>query len=157
MPFSQKCSIRSSCARTMTSGPDLEAKTRFSPRSILDDSFLGEGVALWRGVVGSCPGCPEGGGGRGGGGWWRGLHPVLSHLPFQGKGLKTLVFTGQTLGPGTFPMISLVPGPACPVPASCRRPSCCDRQGPILKSPSESDTQVIPCPKFEPSEPNFGQ
>ena len=28
----------------MTSDPDLEAKTRFSPRSILDDSFLGEGV-----------------------------------------------------------------------------------------------------------------
>ena len=53
----------------MTSDPDLEAKTRFSPRSILDDSFLGEGVVLWRGVVGSCPGCPE----RGGGGWW---HPA---------------------------------------------------------------------------------
>jgi len=66
MPFSQKCSIRSSCARTMISDPDLEAKTRFSPRSILDDSFLGEGVALWRGVVGPCPGCPEGGKG------WRG-------------------------------------------------------------------------------------
>ena len=51
----------------MTSDPDLEAKTRFSPRSILDDSFLGEGVVLWRGVVGSCPGCPEEGGEGGGG------------------------------------------------------------------------------------------
>jgi hypothetical protein len=38
---------------------------RLSPRSILDDSFLGEGVALWRGVVGFCPGCPEKGGGKG--------------------------------------------------------------------------------------------
>ena len=143
MPFSQKCFIRSSCARTMISDPDLEAKTRFSPWSILDDSFLGEGVALGRGVVGSCPGCPEGGGGRGGGGWWRGLHPVLSHLPFQGKGLRTLVFTGQSLGPGFSLMISLVPRPACPVPASCRCPSCCNRQGPILKSPSESDTASL--------------
>jgi hypothetical protein len=140
MPFSQKCFIRSSCARTMTSDPDLEAKTRFSPRSILDDSFLGEGVALWRGVVGSCPGCPEGG--ERVEGWWRGLHPVLSHLPFQGKGLRALVLTGQTLGPGLSLVISLVPGPACPVPASCRCPSCCNRQGPIPKSPSESDTQM---------------
>ena len=24
--------------------------------------FLGKGSALWRGVVGLCPGCPEGGG-----------------------------------------------------------------------------------------------
>ncbi len=50
----------------MTSDPDLEAKMRLSLRSILDDSFLGEEVALWRVVVGSCPGCPEGGGGGGG-------------------------------------------------------------------------------------------
>ena len=124
----------------MTSDPDLEAKTRFSPRSILDDSFLGEGVALWRGGSGFLPRLPRRWVGGGGKGKWGGLLPVPSHLPFQGKGLKTLVFTGQTLGPGTFPMISLVPGPACPVPASCRRPSRCDRQGPILKSPSESDT-----------------
>jgi len=51
----------------MTSDPDLEAKTRLSPRPILDDSFLGKGVALWRGVVGSCPDCPKVGGGGGGG------------------------------------------------------------------------------------------
>ena len=48
----------------MTSDPDLEAKMRFSPRSILDDSFLGKGVALWKGVVGSCPDCPKRGGGE---------------------------------------------------------------------------------------------
>jgi hypothetical protein len=30
---------------------------------------LGEGYALWRGVVGLCPGCPDGGGERGGGGY----------------------------------------------------------------------------------------
>jgi hypothetical protein len=122
----------------MISDPDLEAKTRFSPRSILDDSFLGEEVALWRGVVGSCPGCPEGG--KGVEGWWRGLHPVPSHVPFQGKWLRTLVFTGQSLGPGSPLMIPLVPGPAYPVLASCRCPCRCNRQGPILKSPSESDT-----------------
>ncbi len=115
----------------MISDPDLEAKTRFSPRSVVDDSFLGAGVALWRG------------GGEGVEGWWRGLHPVPSHLPFQGKGLRTLVFTGQSLGPGSPLMIPLVPGPACPVPASCRCPSRCNRQGPILKSPSESDTGTL--------------
>ena len=49
----------------MTSDLDLEAKTRFSPRSISDDSFLGKGVALWRGEVGSCPDCPKVGGGGG--------------------------------------------------------------------------------------------
>jgi len=126
MPFSQNCFIRSSCARIMTSDPDLEAKTRFSPRSILDDSFLGKGVALWRGVVGPCPGCPEGGEG------WRGLHPVPSHLPFLEKGLRTLVLTGHSLGPGSSSlMIPLVPGPPCPVLASCRRPNRCSRQGPI--------------------------
>jgi hypothetical protein len=26
--------------------------------------FLGEGYALWRGVVGLCPACPDGGGGE---------------------------------------------------------------------------------------------
>ena len=138
MSFSQKFFIRSSCARTMTSDPDLEAKKRFSPRSILDDSFLGEGVALWRGVVGPSPGCPEGGGK-----WWRGLHPVPSHLPFLGKGLRTLVLTGHSLGPGSSLIIPLVPGPPCPVLASCRCPSRCNRQGPIHKSPSESDTQGL--------------
>ena len=51
----------------MTFDSDLEAKMRFSPRSILDGSFPGEGVSLWRGVVGLCPGCPEGGGMGGGG------------------------------------------------------------------------------------------
>jgi hypothetical protein len=52
----------------MTSDPDLEAKTRLSQRPILDDSFLGKGVALWRGEVGSCPDCPKVGGGGGGAG-----------------------------------------------------------------------------------------
>jgi hypothetical protein len=44
------------------------------------------------------------------------------------------------LGPILSLMISLDPGPPCPVLASCRRPGRCDRQGPINKSPSESDT-----------------
>jgi hypothetical protein len=49
----------------MTSDSDLEAKTRFSPRSILDDSFLGEGVTLWRGVPAQA--ALKGGGGVEGG------------------------------------------------------------------------------------------
>ncbi len=61
MPFSHKCSIRSSCVRNVTSDPDLEAKVRFSPRLVLDGSFLGEGVCPVEGVVGPCPGFPEGG------------------------------------------------------------------------------------------------
>ena len=52
----------------MTSDVDLEAKTRFSPRSILDDSFLGKGVALRRGGSGFLPRLPRRWVGRGGGG-----------------------------------------------------------------------------------------
>ncbi len=64
----------------MTFDPDLEAKMRFSPRSILDGSFPGEGVSLWRGVLGLCPGCPEGGEG------WRGLVvPSICHLSWGGQ------------------------------------------------------------------------
>jgi hypothetical protein len=68
----------------MTSDPDLEAKTRFSPRSISDDSFLGKGVALWRGGSWFLPRLPmEGGGG------WRGLvAPCICHL--GGAGYKVL-------------------------------------------------------------------
>ena len=65
MPFGQKCFIRSSCARSMTSDPDLEAKTRFSPRSISDDSFLGEGGVSVEGGSGFLPRLPKGGWGGG--------------------------------------------------------------------------------------------
>ena len=48
--------------------------------------FLGKGVALWRGEVGSCPDCPKvgggGGGGKGGGGWW---HPASVTCLGEGK------------------------------------------------------------------------
>jgi hypothetical protein len=46
--------------------------------------FLGKGYALWRGVVGPCPGFPEGGEGG------RGLHPVPCHLSFPGKRVGNL-------------------------------------------------------------------
>ncbi len=36
VPFSQKYSPRSSCVRTMTSDPDLEAEVRFPPRLVPD-------------------------------------------------------------------------------------------------------------------------
>jgi hypothetical protein len=72
----------------MTSDPDLEAKTRLSPRSILDDSFLGKGVALWRGVVGSYPGCPEGGWGGGGGGEGGAGGTSICHLPRGGQVIR---------------------------------------------------------------------
>ena len=52
----------------MTSDPDLEAEVRFHRGWC---SLLGEGYALWRGVVGLCPACPY-------------------HLPFLEKGLGTL-------------------------------------------------------------------
>ncbi len=58
MLFSQKCSIRSSCARTVTSDPDLEAEARFSPRPNLDGSFPGEGVCSVEGGSGSLPRLP---------------------------------------------------------------------------------------------------
>jgi hypothetical protein len=65
MPFSQKCSIWSSCVRNVTSDPDLEAKVRFSPRLALDGSFLGGGVCPVEGGSGSLPRLPWRGGGRG--------------------------------------------------------------------------------------------
>jgi hypothetical protein len=42
--------------------------------------FLGKGCALWRGVVGPCPGCPEGGGGGKGGGGGGTQHSVICLL-----------------------------------------------------------------------------
>jgi hypothetical protein len=67
--------------------------------------FLGKGYALWRGVVGPCPGCPEGG--KGG----RGLHSVPCHLSFLEKGLGTLALAVWLLGPRSSSlMTSLVPG-----------------------------------------------
>ncbi len=82
--------------------------------------------------MGFCPGCPEGGWG-GGRVVGKAAHCTFSPA-FPGKRVEDPCIYWTTLGPGTFPMISLVPGPACPVPAFCRCPSCCDRQGPILKS-----------------------
>ena len=51
----------------VTSDPDLEAEVRFSPRLVLDSSFLGGRVCPVEGVVGLCPVCPDGGGGEKGG------------------------------------------------------------------------------------------
>ncbi len=136
MPFSQKCFIRSSCARTTISDPDLEGKTRFSPRSILDDSFLGEGVALWRGVVGPCPGCPEEGG-KG----WRGLHPVPSHLPFLEKGVWDPCIYWTLLGPWF--LLDDSSGPWTPLSFFIFYRCRCDRQGPITNSSSEDETPIL--------------
>ena len=69
----------------MISDPDLEAKTRLSRRPILDDSFLGKGVALWRGAVGSSPDCPRK---RGGG--VEGADGTLHLSPGGGAGYKVL-------------------------------------------------------------------
>jgi hypothetical protein len=88
------------------------------------------------GLVGLCPGCPEGG--KGG----RGLHSVPCHLPFLEKGLGTFAFTEQLLGPGSSSlMIPLVPGYLCPVLSLVVVLGRCNRQGPINKSSSESDTR----------------
>jgi hypothetical protein len=70
--------------------------------------FLGEGYAVWRGVVGLCPGCPDGGGG---GGEKGGMQPVPYHLSFLEKGLGTLALAVWLLGPRSSSlMTSLVPG-----------------------------------------------
>ena len=69
----------------MTFDPGLEAKMRFSLRSILDGSFPGEGASLWRGVLGLCPGCPEGGEWVEGASGTQHLSPAL-----PGKGLRLL-------------------------------------------------------------------
>jgi hypothetical protein len=71
----------------MTFDPDLEAKMRSSLRSILDGSFPGEGVSLWRGVLGPCPGCPEGGEWVEGAKW----HPASVTCP-SWKRVETLAF-----------------------------------------------------------------
>jgi len=47
--------------------------------------FLGKGSALWRGVVGLCPGCPEGGEWVEGASGTQHLSPAL-----PGKGLRPL-------------------------------------------------------------------
>ena len=82
----------------MTFDPDLEAKMRSSLMSILDGSSPGEGVSLWRGVLGLCPGCPEGGE------WWRGLlAPSICHLPFLEKGWD---FAFLWISPGLWILLS---------------------------------------------------
>jgi hypothetical protein len=58
--------------------------------------FLGEGYALWRGVVGLCTGCPDGWG-RGEGG----MHPVLVTCPavLPGKRVGNPCTCSETPGP----------------------------------------------------------
>jgi hypothetical protein len=111
--------------------------TEAGPRWVVS---LGEGYVLWRGVVGLCPANPDGGGG--GGGEKGGMHPVPYPLPFLEKGLGTLALAVWLLGPrSSSPMTSLVPGSLAFVylflVVVLGR---CNRQGPIKKSPSESDT-----------------
>ncbi len=65
VPFSQKCSLRSSCVRTATFDPDLEAEVSFYRGWSQMSSFLGGGVCPVEGVVGLCPACSDGGGGGG--------------------------------------------------------------------------------------------
>jgi len=77
----------------MTFDPDLEAKMRSSLRSILDGSFPGEGVSLWRGVLGLCPGCPEGGGRVEGASGTQHLSPVLG----GGAGYRVLPWSDPML------------------------------------------------------------
>ena len=79
----------------MTFDPDLEAKTRSSLMSILDGSFPGEGASLWRGVLGLCPGRPEGGEWVEGASGTQHLSPVLG-----GAGYRVL--------PWSDPMIRVV-------------------------------------------------
>jgi hypothetical protein len=98
--------------------------------------FLGKGYALWRGVVGPCPGCPEGGGGRG-----KGVALCSLSSAFPGKGLGTFASAELLLGPGPSSLMTpLVPGSPRPCLSFVVVLGRCNRQGPIKKSPSESDT-----------------
>jgi hypothetical protein len=115
MPFSQKCSIRSSCARTLTSDPDLEAEVRFSRRPVLDGSFPGEGVCSVEGGSGFLPRLPWRGGEGG-----RGLHFCSLSPAFPGKRVGN-----SWIAPGPWPLLpddSFGPWIPLPMFISCRRP-----------------------------------
>ncbi len=140
MPFSQKCSIRSSCARPMTSDPDLEAETRFSPRPILDGGFPGEGVCSVEGGGGSLPAQAALKGGKG----WRGVALCSLSPAFPGKRVENLCIYWTVPGPGSSSLMNpLVPRPPCPVSSLVVVLGRCNPQGPINKSPSESDTVSV--------------
>jgi hypothetical protein len=102
--------------------------------------FWGRGLLCGGGVVGPCPGCPEGGGK----GWWGvALCSLSPALP--GKGLRTLAFTEQVPGPGSSSllMMMMVPGPPCPFSFSVVVMGLSDRQGPITNSSSEDETPTF--------------
>jgi hypothetical protein len=101
--------------------------------------FGGRGMSCERGIVGLCPAYPDGGEGR------RGVCTLsLITCPSWKKGLGTLALAVWLLGPrSSSQMTSLVPGSLAFVylflVVVLGR---CNRQGPIKKSPSESDTKV---------------
>ncbi len=121
----------------MTSDPDLEAETRFSPRSILDGSFPGEGVCSVEGGDRFLAQAALKGGERG-----KGVTPCSLSPALPGKGLRTFAFTEQVPGPGSssLMMMMMVPGPPCPISSPVVVMGRCDRQGPITNSPSEGET-----------------
>ncbi len=80
------------------------------------------------------------GGGGGGEGVVGRATPCTLSPALPGKRVEDPYIHWPNPEPWHLPNDFLVPGPACPIPNSCRRPSRCDRQGPINKSPSESDT-----------------
>jgi hypothetical protein len=72
--------------------------------------FLGKGSALWRGVVGLCPGCP---GGRGGGRGGQVLPRILVTCPgSQGTSCPCSPFMIRVEVPGSSFMLCLGPGPS---------------------------------------------
>jgi hypothetical protein len=98
--------------------------------------FLGKGSALWREVVGLCPGCPEGGERVEGG-----CTLLLVTCP-SWKRVEILAISAQVLGSGSSSLllIMMVPGPPCPFSFSVVVMGRCDRQGPITNSSSENET-----------------
>jgi hypothetical protein len=71
--------------------------------------FLGKGSALWRGVVGLCPGCPEGGEWVEGASGTQHLSPVLG-----GAGYRVLPWSDpmiRVVGPWNPLLIWAGPGP----------------------------------------------
>jgi hypothetical protein len=71
--------------------------------------FLGKGSALWRGVVGLCPGCPEGGEGGEGASGTQHLSPVLGGACYKVLPWSDLMI--RVVGPWNPLLMWAGPGP----------------------------------------------
>ena len=113
--------------------------------------FLGKGSALWRGVVGLCPGCPEGGEWVEGASGTQHLSPVLG-----GAGYRVLPWSDPMIRVvGLWNPLLIWAGPGPPnlsyihirlideaVFQSLHRPFRCGRHTPLIENEPKSRLQV---------------